>query len=85
MDSGAAKVELELGKLDNEIESIKRQRAEAIDYLDRMRQVLPTLDQMEASQTSRIGQLESQVLSLLLKTERNGSREETISTLNKIN
>ena len=31
MDSGAAKVELELGKLTNEIESIKRERADLIE------------------------------------------------------
>ena len=31
MDSGAAKVELELGKLTNEIESLKREKAEALE------------------------------------------------------
>ena len=50
MDAGAAKVELEVGKLTNEIESLKRERLEASDYVDKIRQILPTLDQMSSSQ-----------------------------------
>ncbi|MDA4130170.1 MAG: chromosome segregation protein SMC [Thaumarchaeota archaeon] len=67
MDSGAAKVELELGKLNNEINSLKRDRTEAVEYVDKIRQIIPTLEQMEANQAARIGQLETQVSSLQQK------------------
>jgi len=67
MDAGAAKVELEVGKLTNEIESLKRERIEASDYVDKIRQIIPTLDQMTSSQQSRIAQVEEQVVSLQQK------------------
>ena len=61
MDAGAAKVELELGRLNNEIEGLKRERQEAASYIDKIRQVLPTLNQMTSSQESRIAQSEQQI------------------------
>lgn len=61
MDAGAARVELELGKLSNQIESLKRERQEANDYVDKIRQVLPTLNQMTSTQESRISQSEQQI------------------------
>ncbi|HVB12611.1 MAG TPA: chromosome segregation SMC family protein [Nitrososphaerales archaeon] len=67
MDAGAARVELELGKLKNEIESLKRQRQEAVDYVDKIRQVLPTLNQMATSQETRIAESEQQIQSLQQK------------------
>src|SRR5579862_2280277 len=67
MDAGAAKVELEVGKLTNEIESLKRERFEATDYVDKIRQITPTLDQMSSSQQLRITQMEEQVVSLQQK------------------
>lgn len=64
MDSSAAKVELELGRLTNEVQSLKRERQEASDYVDRMRQVLPTLKQMSSSQEAKIAQIEQQIQTL---------------------
>ncbi|MDG6996801.1 MAG: chromosome segregation protein SMC [Nitrososphaerota archaeon] len=64
MDAGAAKVELEMGKLTNEIESIKRSRQEASDLVDRLRQVIPALNQMTTSNESRIAQAEQQIQAL---------------------
>ncbi|MFI5419375.1 MAG: AAA family ATPase, partial [Nitrososphaerales archaeon] len=86
MDSGAAKVELELGKLTNEIESLKREKAEALEYVDKMRQVIPTLEQMEASQLTRIGQLESQVLTQQQKlAEAEGVKNTLIAVQDQLN
>jgi chromosome segregation protein len=86
MDSGAAKVELELGKLTNEIESLKREKAEALEYVDKMRQVIPTLEQMEASQATRIGQLESQVLTQQQKlAEAEGVKNTLIAVQDQLN
>ncbi len=67
MDAGAAKVELELGRLNNEIEGLKRERQEAASYIDKIRQVLPTLNQMTSSQESRIAQSEQQIQNLQQK------------------
>lgn len=64
MDGGTAKVELELAKLINEIESLKEQREEARDYSDKMRQVIPTLKQMSINHETRIGQSEQQIQDL---------------------
>ena len=65
MDGGTAKVELELAKLVSEIELLKQQRSESNDYVDKMKQVIPTLKQMAASQEIRIGQSEQQIQDLL--------------------
>jgi chromosome segregation protein len=61
MDAGAARVELELGKLNNQIESLKRERQEAADYVDKIRQILPTLNQMTSSQQTKILQQEQHI------------------------
>lgn len=64
MDAGAAKVELEVGKLTNEIETLRRERTESSDYVDRVRQILPTLEQMGTQQVQHILQVEDQIASL---------------------
>ncbi|MDG6923914.1 MAG: chromosome segregation protein SMC, partial [Nitrososphaerota archaeon] len=64
MDAGAAKVELELGRLNNEIEAVKHQRQEAANYIDKIRQVLPTLNQMAISQETKIAQMDLEIQSL---------------------
>ena len=61
MDAGAARVEIELGRLNNEIENLRRERQEASSFIDKIRQVLPTLNQMTASQESRITEAEQQI------------------------
>ncbi len=61
MDAGAARVELELGKLNNQIESLKRERLEAVDLVDKIRQVLPTLNDMMASHEEKIALGEQRV------------------------
>lgn len=68
MDAGAARVELELGKLTNEIELLKRERQEALDYIDKIRQVLPTMNQMCTTQENRIYEGEQQIAELRRKT-----------------
>lgn len=70
MDAGAAKVELEVGKLSNEIETIRKERSEATDYVDRIRQIIPTLDQMRLSEETGIAQLEEQIIGLQTKMSR---------------
>jgi chromosome segregation protein len=69
MDAGAAKVELEVGKLANEIEALKRERAEASEFVDKTRQILPTLDQMSFSQEAGIRRQEEQLVALRNKLE----------------
>ncbi|HZW57190.1 MAG TPA: chromosome segregation SMC family protein [Nitrososphaerales archaeon] len=61
MDAGSAKVQLEVSKLEGEIDALKRERQEATDLLDRVRQIIPTLKQMSAGQENRIAQAEAQV------------------------
>jgi len=78
MDAGAAKVELELGKLSNQIEALKRERAEARDYVDRVRQILPTLEQMSATNVSRISHLEEQIEKLQSRIAEFGGVKEAI-------
>ncbi len=60
MDAGAAKVELELARLKNEIETNKRARQESSDLVERLRQVIPALKQMTSENEKRIGQAEEQ-------------------------
>ena len=67
MDAGSARVELELGRLNNEIEGLKRERQEAASYIDKIRQVLPTLNQMSSSQEARIAESEQQIQDLQQK------------------
>ncbi len=69
MDAGAAKVELEVGKRANEIESLKRERAEASEFVDKTRQILPTLEQMSFSQEAGIRRQEEQLAALRNKLE----------------
>ncbi|MGH2638641.1 MAG: AAA family ATPase, partial [Rhabdochlamydiaceae bacterium] len=81
MDAGAAKVELELGKLTNEIESLKRERQEAGDYVDKIGQVMPTLNQMSSTQETRIAQIEQQIESLQEKLTSANSVKAELSSL----
>ncbi len=81
MDGGAAKVELELAKLVNEIDSLKRQRYEANDYIDKMRQVIPALNQMSANQESRITQSEQQIQDLQERLAAGSIRENEIKKM----
>ncbi len=80
MDAGAAKVELEVGKLSNEIEALRRERAEAVDYVDKIRQILPTLEQMNTSQEGRIAQLEGQIVSLQGKLDEYSREKDDLVT-----
>ena len=75
MDAGAAKVELELGRLSNDIATIKRARQEALELVDRLRQVIPALNQMASANESRIVQSELQVRTLEEKLERLGQEK----------
>lgn len=75
MDAGAAKVELELGRLSNDIATIKRARQEALELVDRLRQVIPALNQMASANESRIVQAELQVRTLEEKLERLGQEK----------
>lgn len=67
MDAGAARVELELGKLTNEIDSLKRERQEASDYVDKIRQVLPAMNKMSEAQETKISEAELRLAALRQK------------------
>jgi chromosome segregation protein len=85
MDAGAAKVELEVGKLSNEIGALQRARSEATDYVDKIRQVLPTYDQMSAEGQLRISRIEEQIAALRQKLESfDNEKAEIISEQNQL-
>jgi len=81
MDAGAAKVELELGKLSNQIESLKRERRDASEFVDRVRQILPTLEQMSSDNITRISKIEEQIAALQSRIAEFGKEKEAILLL----
>ena len=56
MDAGSARVQLEVSRLEGEIDALKKERQEARDLLDRVRQIIPTLNQMCSEQEHRIAE-----------------------------
>src|SRR5487761_317118 len=64
MDSGTAKIEAELGSITNELNTLKKERREATEYLDKMRQVSPYLSKMLEDQKQRIAHAGSQIVLL---------------------
>ncbi len=64
MDSGTAKIEAELGAVANDLNALKKERQNATEYLDKMRQVSPYISKMFEDQKARISQAEFQINSL---------------------
>ena len=69
MDAGSAKVQIEVSKLENGINALKRERQEASDLVDRVRQIIPTYNQMSSAQESKISQTQSEILAMQVKLD----------------
>jgi chromosome segregation protein len=67
METGTAKIEVELGNVSTELSALKKERTEAKEYLDKMRQVSPYLARMLEEQKDKITQAESEIGSLAAK------------------
>lgn len=78
MDAGAAKIELELGKLSNHIEALERERQEAVSFVDKTRQILPRYGQMTTEQEFQISKVEEKIVDLQLRIEELGKEKEEI-------
>jgi chromosome segregation protein len=64
VDTGTAQVEVELGKVANELTALGRERQEAADYLERTRQVIPALSQIVAENKMKIKRTEEEIRSI---------------------
>ncbi|MGI0084118.1 MAG: hypothetical protein ACREBQ_03460, partial [Nitrososphaerales archaeon] len=81
MESGTAKIEAELGSVTNELNALKKERQEATEYLDKMRQVSPYLSKMFSDQKEKIIQAESQIVSLSDKLREAEARKQEMVAL----
>jgi chromosome segregation protein len=63
VDTGAAQIEVELGRVSNELHALRRERQEAVDYLERTRQVIPALSQIVEENRRKIGLTEQEITS----------------------
>lgn len=86
VDTGTAVIEAELGRVLNELNALKKERQEAVDYVDRTRQVIPALSQIVLENKKKIGQKEEQILSLQEKIQQAEKRKaEILESLNNLN
>jgi len=86
MDAGSAKVQLEVSKLENEIAQLTRERNEASDFMEKVRQILPTYEKMSLERVEEISKAESHIRFLEQKiAETLRRREELNVELGKLN
>lgn len=81
VDAGTAKIEAELGKVTNELNALSKQRKEASDLIERMRQVLPRMSEMRAESETKISEAEARVVSLKAKIDEAEARRKDLSVL----
>jgi chromosome segregation protein len=67
VDAGTAKIEAELGQVENALSAMRRERKEASDYLESWKVIQPRLIQMRADNERKIAQAEALVESLRSK------------------
>lgn len=86
MDAGSAKVQLEVSKLENEISQLSRERKEANDFVERLRQILPTYEKMSSERHEEISKAEAHVAFLEGRiSETKQKREELYVLIGKLN
>ncbi|HKW03958.1 MAG TPA: chromosome segregation SMC family protein [Nitrososphaerales archaeon] len=78
VDSGTAKVEADLGATSNELTALKKERNDATEFLDKMRQISPHLSRMLEDQKTRIAQTESEIVIFQSKLEHIDSRKKVL-------
>ena len=86
MDAGSAKVQLEVSKLENEISQLSRERKEANDFVERLRQILPTYEKMSSERQEEISKAERHIAFLDGRiSETKQKREELYVLIGKLN
>ena len=86
VDSGTAKVEADLGAVSNELTALKKERNDASEFLDKMRQISPHLTKMLEDQKTRIAQAESEIVVFQSKLEQIDSmKKELLVAQTKLN
>ncbi len=81
MQSGTTQIEAALGRVANELNALKRERAEASKYLDDARQILPRMLQMKDENLKKISDAEEKINSSQLRIAEAGSRKQEILKL----
>ncbi len=81
VDAGTAKIEAELGRVGNELSALNRDRNQATDRIEKMRQVLPRLGEMRSEGEKRIAETEVRIVSLQAKIEEAEVRRNEIGSL----
>ncbi len=87
MDSGTAQIELELGKITNELNALKRDRQEAQEFIDKTLQVVPALAGIVEENRKKIEQREEQIASIqqqITAVEQN-KKAQLLEELGKLN
>jgi chromosome segregation protein len=78
VDTGTAQIVADLGRVSNELNALKHERQEAVDYIDRTKQVIPALSQIVSENRKKITQKEQQIVSILEKILQTGNRKTEI-------
>ncbi|MHB1909167.1 MAG: AAA family ATPase [Nitrososphaerales archaeon] len=78
VDSGTAQIEAELGRVNNELNALKKERQEATNYIERMKEVVPALSKIIEDNTQKIAGTEAHVLSLSGKIKQCELHKESI-------
>jgi chromosome segregation protein len=78
VDTGTAQIEAELGKVSNELNALKRERQEALDYVDRTKQVIPALAQIVSENRRKLSLKEEQIVSIAQKISHSETRRAEI-------
>jgi chromosome segregation protein len=86
VDTGSAQIEIEIGKVSNELNTLKRERQEALDYLERTRQVIPALSRIVEENKKKIDATEQEIIVLERKIQEAEIRKsEVLLELSKLN
>ena len=78
VDTGTAQIEVELGRVGIELNALKRERQEALDYLERTRQVIPALFQIVEENKKKIVVTEEEIRSIEGKISQAETRKSEI-------
>ena len=86
VDTGAAQIQLELGRVTSELNALKRERQEAKDYVERTLQVIPALSKIVDENKKKIAQREEQIEFIQREINQGEIRKsEILVELSKIN
>ena len=78
VDSGTAQIEAALGRVNNELNALKKERQEATNYIERMKEVVPALTKIIEDNAKKIADTEAHVLSLSEKIKQCELHKESI-------